>query len=221
VKDLLRMLVSGTFGMAVFGSLLFVPAGTFNYWQAWVFLAVIVTASWISSIYFLRTNRAALQRRKLTTETRMAQKIVAAGIAVLWAAMVVVSVLDHRFGWSAVPTAISLIGDVLVAVGIGLVVLVIVQNSHAAVTVRVEEGQQLVSTGLYGLVRHPMYTSNIFLLVGTPLALGSYWGLLFVVPGLLVFAVRIRDEEKLLQDELAGYREYMQRVRYRLVPGIW
>lgn len=207
--------------MAVFGSLLFVPAGTFNYWQAWVFLAVIVIASWISSIYFLRTNRAALQRRKLATETRMAQKIVAAGIAALWAAMVVVSVLDHRFGWSAVPTAISLIGDVLVAAGIGLVVLVIVQNSHAAVTVRVEEGQQLVSTGLYGLVRHPMYTSNIFLLVGTPLALGSYWGLLFVVPGLLVFAVRIRDEEKLLQEELAGYREYMQRVRYRLVPGIW
>ena len=207
--------------MAVFGSLLFVPAGTFNYWQAWVFLAVIVTASWISSIYFLRTNRAALQRRKLATETRMAQKIVAAGIAVLWAAMVVVSVLDQRFGWSAVPAAISLIGDVLVAVGIGLVVLVIVQNSHAAVTVRVEEGQQLVSTGLYGLVRHPMYTSNIFLLVGTPLALGSYWGLLFVVPGLLVFAVRIRDEEKLLSEELAGYREYMQRVRYRLVPGIW
>lgn len=221
MKDLLRMLVSGTFGMAVFGSLLFVPAGTFNYWQAWVFLAVIVIASWISSIYFLRTNRAALQRRKLATETRMAQKIVAAGIAALWAAMVVVSVLDHRFGWSAVPTAISLIGDVLVAAGIGLVVLVIVQNSHAAVTVRVEEGQQLVSTGLYGLVRHPMYTSNIFLLVGTPLALGSYWGLLFVVPGLLVFAVRIRDEEKLLQEELAGYREYMQRVRYRLVPGIW
>ncbi|HET7742541.1 MAG TPA: isoprenylcysteine carboxylmethyltransferase family protein [Mycobacterium sp.] len=221
MKDLLRMLVSGTFGMAVFGSLLFVPAGTFNYWQAWVFLAVIVIASWISSIYFLRTNRAALERRKLATETRMAQKIVAAGIAALWAAMVVVSVLDHRFGWSAVPTAISLIGDVLVAAGIGLVVLVIVQNSHAAVTVRVEEGQQLVSTGLYGRVRHPMYTSNIFLLVGTPLALGSYWGLLFVVPGLLVFAVRIRDEEKLLQEELAGYREYMQRVRYRLVPGIW
>ncbi|MET4429278.1 MULTISPECIES: isoprenylcysteine carboxylmethyltransferase family protein [unclassified Mycolicibacterium] len=221
MKDLLRMLVSGTLGMAVFGSLLFVPAGTFNYWQAWVFLAVIVTASWISSIYFLRTNRAALQRRKLATETRMAQKLIAAGIAALWAAMVVVSVLDHRFGWSAVPAAISLIGDVLVAVGIGLVVLVIVQNSHAAVTVRVEEGQQLVSTGLYGRVRHPMYTSNIFLLVGTPLALGSYWGLLFVVPGLLVFAVRIRDEEKLLSEELAGYREYMQRVRYRLVPGIW
>ena len=221
MKNILKMLVSGTLGMAVFGLLVLGPAGTLDYWQAWVFLAVIVVTSWVSSIYFLRTNPAALERRMITTESRPAQKIVAAGIFVLWAAMVVVSVLDHRLGWSAVPAAVSLVGDVLVAVGLFLVVLVIVQNSHAAVTVRVEEGQQLVSTGLYGMVRHPMYFSNTFLMVGTPLALGSYWGLLFLIPGLIVFALRIRDEEKLLQEELAGYREYMQRVQYRLVPRVW
>ena len=129
-----------------------------------------------------------------------------------------VSALDHRFGWSPVPTAICLVGDVLVAVGLGVVALVLIQNSYAASTVQVEAGQTVVSTGLYGLVRHPMYTGNVIMLVGIPLALGSYWGLVFVIPGLIVLAVRIRDEEKLLQEELTGYREYTQTVRHRLVP---
>ena len=151
----------------------------------------------------------------------MAQKVVIAGLYLSLAAMVVVSALDHRFGWSPVPTAICLAGDVLVAVGRGVVMLVIIQNSYAATTVRVEAGQKLVSSGVYGLVRHPMYTSYVIMMVGIPLALGSYWGLVFVIPGLLVIALRIRDEEKLLREELDGYREYTQKVRYRLVPCMW
>jgi protein-S-isoprenylcysteine O-methyltransferase Ste14 len=135
--------------------------------------------------------------------------------------MVVVSVLDHRFGWSAVPTAICLVGDVLVTVGLGVVALVIIQNSYAAATVQVQADQKLVSTGLYGLVRHPMYTGNLIMMVGIPLALGSYLGLVFVIPGLIVLALRIRDEEQLLAQELTGYREYTQKVRYRLAPGMW
>ena len=137
------------------------------------------------------------------------------------AAMFVVSALDHRFGWSPVPTAICLAGDVLVAVGRGVVMLVVIQNSYAATTVRVEAGQKLVSTGAYGLVRHPMYTSYVIMMVGIPRALGSYWGLVFVIPGLLVLTWRVRDEEKLLQEELDGYREYTQKVRYRLLPWMW
>jgi protein-S-isoprenylcysteine O-methyltransferase Ste14 len=136
-------------------------------------------------------------------------------------ALVVVSALDHRFGWSQVPTAICLVGDVLVAVGLGVAMQVLIQNSHAAATIRVEAGQTLVSTGLYGLVRHPMYTGNVIVMVGTPLALGSYWGLVFIVSGLIVLGLRIRDEEKLLQEELDGYREYTRKVRSRLVPLMW
>jgi protein-S-isoprenylcysteine O-methyltransferase Ste14 len=135
--------------------------------------------------------------------------------------MVIVSVLDHRFGWSSVPTTICLVGDVLVALGLGVVAAVIIQNSYASSTVRVQTDQKLVSTGLYGLVRHPMYTGNVIMMAGIPLALGSYWGLVFVVPGLIVLALRIRDEEKLLQDQLTGYRAYTQTVRYRLAPGMW
>ncbi len=98
---------------------------------------------------------------------------------------------------------------------------VVIQNSHAAATVRVEAGQKLISSGLYGLVRHPMYTGNVIMMVGIPLALGSYWGLVFVISGVTVLAFRIRDEEKLLQQELDGYRDYTQKVRYRLVPCMW
>jgi protein-S-isoprenylcysteine O-methyltransferase Ste14 len=224
VKTIPKMLVFGLVELVVFGLILFFPAGTFDYWQAWVFLVVVVLSAWIPTIYLQRKNPVVLERRMRggpAAETRTAQKVVMGGLYLSLAAMVVVSVLDHRFGWSPVPTAICLVGDVLVAVGLGVVVLVIIQNSYAAATVQVEAGQKVVSTGLYGLVRHPMYTGNVIMMVGIPLALGSYWGLVFVVPGLIVLASRIRDEEKLLQEELDGYREYTQKVRYRLMPGMW
>ncbi len=224
MKTIPKMLVFGLVELVVFGSMLFFPAGTFDYWQAWVFLAVVVLAAWIPTIYLQRKNPVVLERRMRggpAAETRTAQKVVIAGLYLSLAAMVVVSVLDHRFGWSPVPTAICLVGDVLVAVGLGVVVLVIIQNSYAAATVQVEAGQKVVSTGLYGLVRHPMYTGNVIMMVGIPLALGSYWGLVFVVPALIVLASRIRDEEKMLREELDGYLEYTQKVRYRLVPGMW
>ncbi|MCG7608135.1 MULTISPECIES: methyltransferase family protein [Mycobacterium] len=221
MKSLVSILASGTLGIVVVGLLIFVPAGTLNYWQAWVFLAVVVISGWVAGAYFLRTNRAVLQRRMPAAESRKPQKILATALLLLWAAMIGVSALDHRFAWSTVPTWVSVIGDVLVAVGIGGLTLVLAQNNHAAVTIRVEDGQELVSTGLYGRVRHPMYTSDIFLLAGIPLALGSYWGLLFAIPCLVVLVLRIHDEERLLQEELAGYREYTQKVRYRMVPLIW
>ncbi|BBX46972.1 isoprenylcysteine carboxylmethyltransferase family protein [Mycobacterium cookii] len=224
MKTIPKLLVFGLAEFAVFGVMLFVPAGTFDYWQAWVFLVVVALSVWIPPIYLLRANPAALQRRMRggpTAEGRVAQKVVIAGLYSSLAAMVVVSVLDHRFRWSPVPTALCLVGDVLVALGLGVVALVIVQNSYAASTVRVEAGQTVISTGLYGMVRHPMYTGNVIMLIGIPLALGSYWGLVFVIPGLIVLALRLRDEEKLLEEELKGYHEYTQTVRYRLVPLVW
>jgi protein-S-isoprenylcysteine O-methyltransferase Ste14 len=224
MKTALRAAGSSVVGLGLFCLLLFVPAGTFNYWQAWVFIAVFAALTWIPSIYLLRKDPAALERRLRggpAAETRMVQKIVIAVALLSLAGMIVLSVLDHRFGWSPVPTAVSLVGDVLVAIGLGIAMLVVIQNSYAAANIRVETEQHVVSTGLYGLVRHPMYVGNVIMLVGVPLALGSYWGLVFVIPGVVVLAVRILDEEKALTDELAGYREYLQQVRYRLVPYVW
>ena len=223
MKTISKTLVFGVVQLVVVGLLLFLPAGTFDYWQAWV-LVVLAISTWVSGVFLLRADPATLQGRTRggpTAETRMVQKVVIGGLWLSLATMLVVSALDHRFGWSAVPTAISLVGDVLVAVGLAVPVLVVIQNSYAAATVRVGADQKVASTGLYGLVRHPMYTGNVIMMVGIPLALGSYWGLVFVVPGLIVLAWRIRDEEKLLREKLGGYREYTQTVRHRLVPCIW
>jgi protein-S-isoprenylcysteine O-methyltransferase Ste14 len=224
VKTIPKMLVSGFAELVLFGSMLFIPAGTFNYRQAWVFLLVFALSAWIPGIYVLRTDPAALQQRMRagpTAENRIVQKAVIAGWYASLAAMFVVSALDHRFGWSPVSTAIWLAGDLLAAIGLSVMMLVVIQNSYAAATIRVEAGQKLVSTGLYRLVRHPMYAGNVIMMVGIPIALGSYWGLVFVIAGLIVLALRIHDEEKLLREELDGYPEYTHKVRYRLVPYVW
>ncbi|MGB3324425.1 MAG: isoprenylcysteine carboxylmethyltransferase family protein [Mycolicibacterium fortuitum] len=224
MKAVARVVAFGLVELIVFGLVLFALAGTFNYWQAWAFLVVFALSTWIPSIYLQRADPAAHERRKRAgpaAESRTLQKVLIAGWYASLAAMVVISGLDHRFDWSSVPAAVCVVGDVLVALGLGVTSLVVIQNSFAASTVQVETDQKLVSTGLYGLVRHPMYTGNVLTIVGFPLALGSYWGLLPVVPGLLMLVVRIRDEEKLLVEQLEGYREYAQKARYRLVPYMW
>jgi protein-S-isoprenylcysteine O-methyltransferase Ste14 len=223
MKTTAKGLLSAALGLVAFGAMLFLPAGTFHYWQAWVFLAVFALSTWIPSVYLMRTNPAALDRRMRgpLAETRPRQRMIVAVLFVAFPAMFVVSALDHRFGWSSVPASISLAGDVLVAVGLGIAMLVVVQNGYAAVNVTVESGQTLVSTGLYGLVRHPMYTGNVVLMLGIPPALGSYWGLLLMIPGMVVLVLRILDEEELLTHELSGYRDYTQKVHYRLLPYLW
>ncbi len=133
----------------------------------------------------------------------------------------VVSALDHRFGWSSVPSAVVVLGDVLVGVGLLVAQFVIIQNEYAAATITVEADQPVVSTGLYGLVRHPMYFGALVMMIGTPLALDSYWGLVLLVPACVALGARIVDEEEMLTEELAGYADYVEQVRFRLLPGVW
>jgi protein-S-isoprenylcysteine O-methyltransferase Ste14 len=224
VKALLNVAFAGLVQLTAIAALLFIPAGTFDYWQAWVLLAVIAATALVPSLYLQITSPAAMQRRMRggpMAEGRTVQKVVMAGLYVSLAAMCVVGGLDHRFHWSRVPAALCLAGASLVAAGLVMTALVVKQNSYASTTVQVESGQQVISTGLYGHVRHPMYSANILILAGLPLALGSYWGLTFIIPGMLVLASRIHDEERLLVEELPGYRKYTELVRHRLVPGIW
>lgn len=220
----IRVTATSFWGILSWILILLLPAGTLLYWQAWVFIAVFTVATIVPTVYLARANPAALQRRMRAgprAEPRTAQKFIITGSFVGLFATMVFSAFDHRFGWSSVPAWLSLLGDALVATGLGIAMLVIVENSYAGATVTVEAGQSVVSGGLYKFVRHPMYVGNVIMMIGIPLALGSYWGLLFVVPGALVLALRIFDEEKLLIHELSGYREYTERVRYRLVPYIW
>jgi protein-S-isoprenylcysteine O-methyltransferase Ste14 len=224
MKLLLQALAASLVGLVFFGVFLFWPAGTFDYWQAWVFIAVFGAASFGPSMYWALREPEVLRRRMHagpTAETRTVQKIATLGTVASVVAVLVVSALDHRFGWSQVPTPVVVLGGVLVAVGLGMATLVVSQNNYAAATITVEAEQKVVSTGLYGLVRHPMYVGALIMMIGMPLALDSYWGLVTLVPGVAVLAFRIDDEEKMLREELDGYSEYTQKVHYRLVPGVW
>jgi|EndMetStandDraft_3_1072993.scaffolds.fasta_scaffold10392_4 protein-S-isoprenylcysteine O-methyltransferase Ste14 len=224
MKIALQAVTSSVVGFAAFLLMVFLPAGTFDYWRGWAFIAVFAVSTILPSIYLAATNPAALKRRMQAgpaAETRPLQKIIITVAFFSIGGMIVVSALDFRFGWSSVPAAVSVVGDVLVAVGLLIAMITTIQNGYAAANINVESDQTVVSTGLYSVVRHPMYFGNVVLMIGVPLALGSYWGLLFVIPGLVVLATRILDEEKVLAHELTGYTDYEQRVHYRLVPGVW
>jgi len=224
MKTALQATMSSLFAFALIMLAMFWPAGTFDYWQAWVFLGVFVVLAVIYTIYMVVTNPVALRRRMNagpSHETRPVQKVVSTGVGLTFFALLVAAGFDHRFEWSTVPPPLVIIGNVLVVVGLGIAMLVVVQNNYAAANITVEADQTVVSTGLYGLVRHPMYFGSLIMMVGTSLALGSYWGLVAVVVMALLFVVRIVDEEKVLTDGLSGYREYTHKVHSRLVPHVW
>jgi protein-S-isoprenylcysteine O-methyltransferase Ste14 len=220
----LQITTTSLLGLALIGLALFWPAGTFDYWQAWVFLGTFVVLSVIYTVYVGVKNPEVLRRRMNagpTHESRPVQKVVSSGVVLTFFALLVVSGFDHRFGWSNVPTTVALVGNVLAAVGLLITMVVVVQNSYAAANITVEADQTVVSTGLYGLVRHPMYFGGLVMLIGMPFALGSYWAVVIVLVDLVLLAARILDEEKALTEELAGYREYTQKVHSRLVPHVW
>jgi protein-S-isoprenylcysteine O-methyltransferase Ste14 len=224
VKIALQTLASAVFGFVFFAVALFWPAGTLHYWQAWLYIGVFIVGTMGPSVYLAVKHPDALRRRMRAgpfAETRTVQKVVIVGTVAIVVATLVISALDHRFAWSSVPTPVVVLAAVLVWGGLTLAQVVIIQNNYAAATITVESGQTLVSTGLYGVVRHPMYAGTAIMMIGTPLALDSYWGLLVIVLGAPVLVARILDEESMLMQELAGYREYMQKVRYRLLPYVW
>ncbi len=203
---------------------LFAPAGTLDYWQAWAYLFVFVGSAAIITWYLWRNDPSLLERRVEagpTAERQRLQKVIQAVAAIAFIGSLVVPGLDHRLAWSDVPVALVILGDVLVAVGFFIVFRVFQENSFSAATIAVASDQKVIATGPYALVRHPMYAGALVLLIGTPLALGSWWGLLVLIPMTLVLVLRLLDEEKFLARNLSGYTEYCQRVRYRLVPYIW
>jgi len=209
---------------AVMGLVLFVTAGTVHYWQAWLYLAVFFGVSALVTVYLMRRDPALLERRMRggpTAEPEPSQRIIMWLVSVGFVALLVVPALDHRFGWSHLPAWLVLAGDALVLLGFYGIFRVYRENTYGAATIRVTAGQTVISTGPYAVVRHPMYATASLYLVGTPLALGSWWGLVplaLMVPALIW---RLLDEERLLARDLPGYTEYQRRVRYRLIPLIW
>jgi protein-S-isoprenylcysteine O-methyltransferase Ste14 len=202
---------------------IFLPAGTMAYANGWYVWANLTAWSAALTCYLLKYDPDLLERRltgpNAEPETEQKRLQLFAGICVL--AIFLVSSLDYRFGWSAVPVPAILAGHALICVGMGVVLLVFRENSFAASTIRIAEGQQVISTGPYAWVRHPMYSGAVLLFTGVPIALGSWWGLVMLAPLVVILAARLRREELFLVRHLPGYEAYRQKLRYRLMPGIW
>lgn len=211
-------------GAIVLGVLLFLPAWTLAYWQAWVFIVVFMISVNVIGLYLSLKDPALLERRMKVgpgEEQSTTQKIIISMGFLSLIGVIVFSALDHRFGWSPVPAYVALLGDLLVALGLFVNLLVFRENSYGASTIQTFEDQKVISTGLYARVRHPMYVGVLIMVIGIPLALGSWWGLAIIALTLPVLIWRILDEEELLKKDLPGYTEYAQKVRYRLVPYLW
>jgi protein-S-isoprenylcysteine O-methyltransferase Ste14 len=216
-----KMAVRLVVGIPAIFALIFIPAGTFAYWEAWLYLAVILIPFAIMLVYLFRHSPELLARRmhmreKETTQSRLI------GLSLFYFLLIfILPGLDHRFGWSDAPVWLVLAANGIVLAGYGIIVIVFRENRYASRVVEVAEGQQVIATGPYAVVRHPMYVGTLLMYLFSPLALGSYWALLPALLILPILIVRIRNEETVLARDLPGYRAYMQRTHYRLLPYIW
>jgi len=204
--------------------LLFGSAGTLRYWLGWVYLILAGGMSAIITLDLMRRDPALLERRLKggpTAEPRPLQRLIVLGTSVCFVALLIVPALDFRYHWSSVPFAVVLLGNVLFVLGFGVIARVYRENTFGSATIGVMKGQRVISTGPYSVVRHPMYASGLLYLLGTPLALGSYWGLIAFAPMVPLLALRLVDEERMLVRDLPGYDAYRQRVRHRLLPFVW
>jgi protein-S-isoprenylcysteine O-methyltransferase Ste14 len=221
---LLKTLASLAALILVMGVIIFAAAGTMDYWQAWLFLACYFAASLVVSFWLARNDTALLERRMRGgpfAEGERSQKIIMAITSLGFVALLVVPGLDRRFGWSSMPGSVAILGDLLLLLGWLGILAVFRANSYAAATIQVISGQTVISTGPYALVRHPMYAAALVMLLGIPVALGSWWGALVVVALVPALGWRLIDEERLLLRDLDGYAEYRRKVRWRLIPYIW
>jgi protein-S-isoprenylcysteine O-methyltransferase Ste14 len=223
-KLYVKAIRSAIFGIIAFAALIFLPAGTLNYWQGWSFLATFVFSTLIVTVYLARHDPKLLERRIRAgprAEKEPAQKVIATLIMFPCAAMLVFSALDWRFQWSPVAPRVSIAGDTLVFLSYLFFIWVFKENRYAASTIQIAEDQKVISTGPYAIVRHPMYAGALVMLAGIPLALGSWWGLFCLCLALPILVWRLLDEERFLHKHLSGYTEYTQTVRYRLMPFVW
>lgn len=208
-------------GIGVIGAIVFVPAGTWRFWPGWIWCGSFLVPMVLASVYFMARDPALIARRMQVREKEPAQRVIIAVSSVVMLGGFAVPGLDHRFGWSDVPMAAVIAADALVLASYLFVLWVLRTNSYASRTIQVESEQEVIDTGPYAHVRHPMYSGVVVMMLASPIGLGSWWALLpfLLVPPLLV--LRILDEERVLREQLEGYSEYCERVRWRLVPGLW
>ena len=208
-------------GIPFIALIILLPAGTWNYWQGWMYLITLLLPMLVSAVYLFKNNPALLERRLRMREKESAQQKIIGLLSFFFLIAFTLPGFDVRYGWSNVPPLVSILADGLVFAGYMITFWVLTVNSFLSRTVEVDAEQKVVSTGQYAIVRHPMYFGVALLYIASPLALGSYWAVLPTLMILPLLAARIRNEEEVLLRELAGYAEYCQKVKYRLLPGVW
>lgn len=205
----------------ILGLLILLPAGTLDYWEFYTYIAILVIPMIFVLFYFLKTDPQFLERRTRVKETEKAQVLIQKLFIIFLLSGFVVSGLDRRFGWSNIPVFIVLITNFVMLLGYLIIFFVFKQNSYASRIVEVENNQKIISTGLYSIVRHPMYLGVLIMWIPIPIALGSYWGLIPMANISIALVLRILNEETVLKRDLTGYKEYCQTTKYRLIPFIW
>ena len=221
MKLIFNALIKFISGLILVGLLLFLPTGTVGFSGAWLFIALLFIPMLLLGIVLLLKAPKILEKRLDSKEKESTQKGVVAFSGLIFLAGFVVSGLDFRFGWSKVPTIVVIIASTLFLLSYGLYAEVMRENSYLSRTIAVQEGQKVIDTGLYGIVRHPMYMATVILFLMIPLILGSWYGFMVFLAYPFVIVVRIKNEEKLLTAKLDGYAEYTKKVKYRIIPFIW
>ena len=221
LKLFIQALTKFLFGLLLVGLLMFLPAGTFDYWQAWLFIGILFGPMFIAGIVLMIRQPELLRKRLSAKEEQGEQKWVVALSGLMFIAVFVVAGLSRRFGWYMLPDWAVFVASAVFLAAYALYAEVMRENVWLSRTVEVQENQQVIDTGLYGIVRHPMYSATLLLFLSMPLVLNSVWSFALMLLYIPIIVKRIRNEEEVLERDLAGYKEYKQRVRYRLIPYIW
>lgn len=220
-KLIVNALVKYCMGLLMVGLLLFLPAGTFAYPNAWLFIALLFVPMLLLGVVLLVKSPELLEKRLNSKEKETEQSVVVILSLAMFLGGFIVSALDFRFRWSKMPAAVVIVAAVVLLASYGLYAEVMRENAYLSRTVEVQENQKVVDTGLYGIVRHPMYSVTTLLFLAIPLVLGSWIGFIIFLVYPMILVKRIRNEEKVLEEGLPGYKEYKEKVRYRMVPFIW
>ena len=221
IKLFFQALTKFLAGLSLVGLLLFLPAGTFYFWQAWLFIGILFGPMFIAGIVLMIRQPELLRKRLDAKEEQGEQKWVVALSGLMFIAVFVVAGLSRRFGWYMLPDGAVYVATIIFLAAYVLYAEVMRENVWLSRTVEVQENQQVVSTGLYGIVRHPMYAATLLLFLSMPLVLASPWSFVIMLIYIPIIALRIRNEEQVLERELKGYVEYKQHVRYKVIPFIW
>ena len=221
IKLFIQAIIKFLLGIMLVGALLFIPAKSFSYWNAWLFMGLLFIPMFVAGIVMMIKNPELLKKRLNNKEKESEQRVVIALSGLMILSGFIIAGLNYRFGWYVMPNIVIIISSILFIISYIFYAMVLVENTYLSRTIEVQENQKVIDTGLYGIVRHPMYAATIILFLSIPLILGSIQAFIIFFAYPFIIIKRIKNEEIVLENNLEGYKEYKQKVKYRLIPFIW